>query len=875
MNITELKDKINSLNLLDLFPDIHGYGIALKEIKGITTDDLCVQFYVEKKKRLDQLSLEQVLPTTLLDFGVDVITDVKEAGVSSRLGDDVNYNEMLNEEQQLINYQNYLISKIEDHNNQIYTNTDTSASIMSYGHLNYYNEPNAKTTDPIRLNYLKNRPLLGGSSSIYIGGSDATLGLIVRDSTDDSIVALSNNHVYANSQFIGLCALGGNSPNTLTLSARQPSSNLYSPYGSSVPGNDYIGRHKRCVALYQNNSNMVDSAIVQLSSYSLIQALSTQVIGFTELGPYLFATTEEIDSLMDPNSVNFKAPIFRNGRTLGPIGYPGNLHSTLHASPVSATNITLLPFTSDTIKSIQYKNEGLSLNYPIPQPYPAAATVIVKTVTNDIYRSGAMETVPNQPVISKTFAKVGNFDYFDFNSLASYGLSSGKLMYHAPTGITVGNSWSTSSNNLQYTIAPAQLDSYINVSKIILSRYGSFILSGTSLYSIGKNESFQTIGTPDNATYSTWTKIPGDWKSIDQVYNGQFIALSSSGEMFFTCSTSTSAFLGSSFINSFTNIYNLTANKISDYKFKKLYFTSTSWSNLFNKNYGLSASEDKLITFTLSGSSTNTSADRQMVYREIEGEWGEDIKIIGTDSGTGDVNFPLILSGTKLYSSGTPTSAPFTTNYPKYTSFFNGVTTVYSTTKFSEVTGINVGDIVGFSRGAISQENSTYESLIFLSGGNWYCGGVNPMGIFGINYNTFDEIVMNTLAANVNVGGFMSGVSTPFTDCIGIQSKNQNFPIIQGGDSGTAVFALLSSTIPPLSTWKCIGLAFAGPSPRNTMTGWVCRIDNIVDQLKIKPWDGTIPTTQSKISNITYASTLTAIPTITLSGREYYNIGLS
>ena len=49
MNITELKDKINSLNLLDLFPDIHGYGIALKEIKGITTDDLCVQFYVEKK----------------------------------------------------------------------------------------------------------------------------------------------------------------------------------------------------------------------------------------------------------------------------------------------------------------------------------------------------------------------------------------------------------------------------------------------------------------------------------------------------------------------------------------------------------------------------------------------------------------------------------------------------------------------------------------------------------------------------------------------------------------------------------------------------------------------------------------------------------
>ena len=38
-----------------------------------------------------------------------------------------------------------------------------------------------------------------------------------------------------------------------------------------------------------------------------------------------------------------------------------------------------------------------------------------------------------------------------------------------------------------------------------------------------------------------------------------------------------------------------------------------------------------------------------------------------------------------------------------------------------------------------------------------------------------------------------------------------------------------------LSTWKIIGLAFAG----NTFDGFACRIDDVASELGIQAWDGT------------------------------------
>jgi len=70
--------------------------------------------------------------------------------------------------------------------------------------------------------------------------------------------------------------------------------------------------------------------------------------------------------------------------------------------------------------------------------------------------------------------------------------------------------------------------------------------------------------------------------------------------------------------------------------------------------------------------------------------------------------------------------------------------------------------------------------------------------------------------------------------------KHENGAAAAGGDSGTAVFACLSSTIPTLSTFKLVGLLFASPASTYLSPGYGVRIDNIQNELDIEPWDGII-----------------------------------
>jgi len=152
------------------------------------------------------------------------------------------------------------------------------------------------------------------------------------------VVALSNAHVFAASQLHGYYA-GGNEitgKNVLALSARQPGSNDYNPYGSVTPAVDYIGNCKRSVVIgnkdYTTISGIVirdttvDAAIVGIDK-SLISSASVSAIGFNAPGPFKFASDNEITSLLDTAGPNFKSPVFRSGRTCGPIGAPGNSYS--------------------------------------------------------------------------------------------------------------------------------------------------------------------------------------------------------------------------------------------------------------------------------------------------------------------------------------------------------------------------------------------------------------------------------------------------------------------------------------------------------------------------------------------------------------------
>ena len=129
-----------------------------------------------------------------------------------------------------------------------------------------------------------------------------------------------------------------------------------------------------------------------------------------------------------------------------------------------------------------------------------------------------------------------------------------------------------------------------------------------------------------------------------------------------------------------------------------------------------------------------------------------------------------------------------------------------------------------------------------------YFSDVNGVSAIGANYNALlgdtgfyrDELIVNAVDISARIA--MSNAGTIlFKNCFAIQSKEKNFTVAEGGDSGTAVFAQLSSTVPAASAWKCIGLIFAGAKTvSNDSEGFCVTIENIVNELDIEPWDGII-----------------------------------
>jgi len=258
---------------------------------------------------------------------------------------------------------------------------------LSYNPINYINDPNnlnfsdQLTASNLFRNRVKARPLSGGTSSIYYNGSDATLAGIVMDSLDKTPVGLSNNHVYGGNSNVGMSNLIGSSTvtyaqgvksvgkhfNFVGLSARQPARNNYhlnstieGAYNGPLSGADFqsdtasatdiIGYMKRVGVVDHHvyndgiiNKNMIDSAIITLTGFDLIDSTSNSMVNLKQDGPYEFCSTNELDSLMDANSPNFKAPMFRSGRSLGAVGYPGsvteNSNKKQKVYPNNATNL--------------------------------------------------------------------------------------------------------------------------------------------------------------------------------------------------------------------------------------------------------------------------------------------------------------------------------------------------------------------------------------------------------------------------------------------------------------------------------------------------------------------------------------------------------
>jgi hypothetical protein len=305
------------------------------------TNEKCICFGVKQKKSISELPPEKIIPSTITIDGVEFKTDV-------------------------------------------YVMPEVTALLDS-----------CQPSSVYELNRQKYRPLSGGISIGNNGGagytSVGTLGTIVVDNVDNKLVGLTNLHVAAKhldgdggTPFLLNYQTGGYSQiNTFFYSRSYNSiyqtSVAFNDGGSQFYNNppDFIGTLKRGYPLnyYRNqfggivfgNFNYIDAAIINLKD-SIISNDSWRPIGapFNTSPP--FATAAEIDTL------TLSTPLFRSGRTLGPIGYGTSCTaiSTIFTStsiyvggymPFSLTDIPIeftdaIGFTSNTIAVVSGGDSG-------------------------------------------------------------------------------------------------------------------------------------------------------------------------------------------------------------------------------------------------------------------------------------------------------------------------------------------------------------------------------------------------------------------------------------------------------------------------------------------------------------------------------------
>jgi hypothetical protein len=252
------------------------YGFKIKN--NFKTQEKCIIFGVKKKKKLEEIPSEEILPTTIDINGQKVNTDVIE---------------------------------IPDYRTNV---------CYDYTPLVGYPRGIGYPSEEIIPHRSKQRPLQGGLSftnatknildNIFSAG---TLGAIVVDSIDNKLVAISNNHVLTSNPFLA----SEREESTPIANVHQHKVIQPADLDGGEIGKDDVGKVKRYYPLSMSESNYIDAAITTLNtidedSYKILNMLPECSTIHLD-----FATTAEIDALLDS-----QAPLFKAGRTTGPIGYP-------------------------------------------------------------------------------------------------------------------------------------------------------------------------------------------------------------------------------------------------------------------------------------------------------------------------------------------------------------------------------------------------------------------------------------------------------------------------------------------------------------------------------------------------------------------------
>ena len=291
-------------------------GLGYKNTNGVLTDKKCLRFGVNSKKPLKELDPSKIIPKIIDIDGEQIETDVYEI---------VGINEAM----------------------PSYCNDSGGVAV-----------PMPLAPEPVRSNRSFSRPLSGGMSggnppkSGFVG--TGTLGGMVVDTMDGTIVGMTNCHVGA--------VAGGSDPQAgipmtiasdSTFGAKASAySNVsfYSPsswdtYPTMNSSTHLVGSLKRAMPFRDVGNNIMDVALINLNN-SVVDSTCWFPLCAPFNTPPDFATTSEI------NSLTINDPLFRSGRTLGPVGN-GSCDIRITANSVNG-NINFGSYTLYFIDMIQF-----------------------------------------------------------------------------------------------------------------------------------------------------------------------------------------------------------------------------------------------------------------------------------------------------------------------------------------------------------------------------------------------------------------------------------------------------------------------------------------------------------------------------------------
>lgn len=292
MNHKELLNKLEEYHT-NTDDNVVGVGYGYKTINGIITDIESIVFTVKQKIPKEKLTKEQILPKQIEISDKILPTDVVQG-----------------------QFETFCDSNF-------YLWQDTGYTVSNRGIF---------------------RPVKGGISFTNytsLGGFVGTLGFLAKDNDTNSIVGVSNNHVLVDDAF--LCSQRSSS-GVLTNVKGDISTQ---PNEIGTTGLQYkIGTVKKYQTLI-DGYNLIDAALSTISGSCVDSILSVNQEGLSFDGPFPFASTTEIDNLLNSGVSYYNPLLYSAGRTTGAKG----------------EGITkLLVYQFPTVATIAYNMQGVNVS---------------------------------------------------------------------------------------------------------------------------------------------------------------------------------------------------------------------------------------------------------------------------------------------------------------------------------------------------------------------------------------------------------------------------------------------------------------------------------------------------------------------------------